>query len=506
MIFGGDVIKRYNPDKEDAIENEIKAFYNAFTEYSEFGSQLKIFSMLGNHDRNFSSGASDRNLIIDEKTAYELYLERMEGWGVTTDGNPNQGYYDDVENKVRFIQFYFAGSQWGMPEDSYVDDAMAYVEEKVKELDSDWTVMLFTHGFFCDNKGEENEITEKDHEVARRMLQLQAEADAEIAMWITGHIHEDRDEVLVAEDGTKLRLVSLNCDAYKNSNSSTSFDMIPGTVTEQSFSFLQIDLANKLVYLTRFGAGEDLVFEYGQDIEGTMTFHPKKDVLIFNGEATNVAGKDVSNQGKVLASVGEQITIVADPAPAGYAFECWKDNLGNVLGTTATLTVTVGDGSIYRAYYKDIDPSNDTYVEGQIKTDINDWVQGSWDGSFISWVYDGSARESRVTFAEPVALKKGQSITATGPAPVTCPNGKCEGGKCHLAIAYVVLEKIEGSDTGLLGTDYTITAKAWGVTGSQTYKASADCLVVMVIKYNTHGGLPFMLSHELMDDIVVTVK
>ena len=506
VVFGGDVIRRYNSSKESAIADEIEAFYDAFTEYTEYGKQLKIFSMLGNHDRNYSSGNTDKNLIIDEATAYELFLARMEGWGVTTDGNPNQGYYDDVENKVRFIQFYFAGSQHGMPEDSYVDDAMAYVEEKVLELDSDWTVMLFTHGFFCDAEGGENEVTEKDYDVALRMLQLQADADAEIAMWITGHIHEDRDEVLVAEDGTTLRLISLNCDAYKNSNSPTSYDMTVGTVSEQSFSFLQIDLANKRVYLTRFGAGEDLVFEYGQGLEGSMEFYPKKNVAIFNGEATNVAGKNVSNKGQVKVAVGDTITMVADAAPAGYAFECWKDNLGNVVGTDATLTVTVGEELFYKAYYKDIDPTNDTYAEGQIMTDINDWVQGSWDGSFIAWVYDGSARESRVTFAEPYELKKGQTIKVTVPNPVTCPNGACENKTCSLAVAYVVLEKIEGSDTGNLGVDYTIKSKSWASSGSQSYTASEDCLIVMVIKYDKHGGLPFTLSHELMEDVVVTVK
>ena len=105
-----------------------------------------------------------------------------------------------------------------------------------------------------------------------RMLKLQEEAAAEIAIWITGHIHEERNEVLISSDGkTKLRLVSINCDAYGNSNSPTSYPMKPGSINEQSFCYFQVDTKNQKIYLTRFGAGIDKEFTFGQsNMTGTM--------------------------------------------------------------------------------------------------------------------------------------------------------------------------------------------------------------------------------------------
>ncbi len=272
VIFGGDVIERYNAVKEDAIEKEIKAFFYAFEGYTKIGERFRIMSTLGNHDRNRSSNCPDTNRLgITEKEAYELYYKRMEGWGVTYENDANRSYYDDAENKVRYIQFYFAGSRYGMKEDSYVDAAMAWAEETITELDDTWTVVLFTHGFFNAAEGDPAEITAKDVVVAERMLNLQKNADAEIAAWIVGHNHEDRNEILMTDDGqTKLRVVSMKTDA-----SSYLGQMKNGTVTEQSFAFFQLDTKNKMLYGTRFGYGDDLVLPYGQDIdvknENTMT-------------------------------------------------------------------------------------------------------------------------------------------------------------------------------------------------------------------------------------------
>ena len=275
VIFAGDVIKRYNPVKQDAIDCEINAFFGALEHYTKRGAQLKIMTALGNHDRNGSSNCPSAGLRLTEEEAYELYLSRMEGWGVTVEGDPNKCYFDDADNKVRYVQFYFSGSQHGMTEDNYVDAAMAWAEEKILELSSDWTVVLITHGVFCGAKGTANEYTPKDKVVMERMLALQGNADAEIAVWLTGHIHEERNEILTDAAGNKLRLVSLNCDAYGNSNTSTnglltSYQMTPGTTTEQSFSFIQLDLDQKKIYLTRVGAGDDVVLDYGANI-GTAT-------------------------------------------------------------------------------------------------------------------------------------------------------------------------------------------------------------------------------------------
>ena len=261
VTFGGDVIVRYNADKTKAIDQEINGFYYALTRFAEDSIELKIFSTLGNHDRNGSSNQPDASKRLSEAEAYKYYLSYMEGWGVTTANNPNHGYYDDTANKVRYIQFYLSDSKYGMKEDSYVADALTWVEEQVMALDEGWTVVLFTHGYYGD--GTNYTVTDINLGIKERVLALKANAKADIACWITGHIHKDSTEMLVSEDGqTQLRMITHNADAkgYRHGD-----DADPPN--EQSFSYFQIDPVNKMIYMTRVGAGEDAVYSYGDPVE-----------------------------------------------------------------------------------------------------------------------------------------------------------------------------------------------------------------------------------------------
>ena len=108
-------------------------------------------------------------------------MGRHEGFCVT-EGDPSHGYYDDVEHKVRMVQFYLSDSMFNMPEDSYVDGALDWVEQKILELDEGWTVLLFTHGY---SRGTNPDgsfiITEKNKQISNRLLGIKKAAKAELA-------------------------------------------------------------------------------------------------------------------------------------------------------------------------------------------------------------------------------------------------------------------------------------------------------------------------------------
>ena len=159
-----------------------------------------------------------------------------------------------------------------MIEDAYVDAGFAWASEKIMELDEEWTVVLFTHGY--------EPGTAKSTEIAKRLLKLQGEAAAEIAIWINGHYHDEQNEILYDDEGNKLRRVVINADAI---NYTAHYKMTVGTSTEQSFSFFQVDTKNEVIYLTRVGAGDDKVFNFGSKLEaGTENFH-KISVKVQNG-------------------------------------------------------------------------------------------------------------------------------------------------------------------------------------------------------------------------------
>lgn len=272
VVFGGDVIEYHNKNKNDAIEQEIQAFYHAMEGYTEVGESLKIFTTIGNHDRNRADAEGTPAIHIDEQTIYDLYIKRVEKFGVTKDNDPNCSYFDDTENKVRYLQFYLVDNKYGVHTDSFTEAALNWAEERIMELSTDWTVVLFTHGYWRYNSTTNKlDVFEKNLVYKERILQIKAAASADIACWIVGHAHVDHTEELTSEQtNEKLRIIAFNSDSYQNSrdykfHGTPDAKMKAKTVTEQSFNFLQIDTVQKKIYVTRFGAGTDAVYSYGSD-------------------------------------------------------------------------------------------------------------------------------------------------------------------------------------------------------------------------------------------------
>lgn len=260
VILGGDIIER-NATREGAINEEVLPFFRAMTAYTKAGEQLRIFATLGNHDRNYLSYNPNTSYCLTDADVYSLYVERTEGWAVSPDGNPYCSYYDDTVNKVRYVQFAYASDTVDLAGDLFAE-TLTWVGEQITALESDWTVVLVTHGVF------EEKQNKWAATVKSRVLSWQKESDATIAVWITGHIHSDQSEILLSDDGSAfVRAISLNCDSYAKRGTNTA-QMNYCTATEQSFSFIQIDTKTQTIHLTRIGAGKDLTFTYGNAMTG----------------------------------------------------------------------------------------------------------------------------------------------------------------------------------------------------------------------------------------------
>ena len=178
------------------------------------------------------------------------------------DNDPSHGYYDDTEHRVRMVQFYLSDSMFNMPEDSYVDGALDWVEEKIMELEEGWTVILFTHAYSRGNNPDGSFIiTDKNKQISQRLLNIKKAARAELAFWITGHIHNDLYDV-VSDGDTSLQLISVLSDGFPYANAPTAAKMVPATDTEQAFDHVLIDLARREIRFTRIGAGEDRLYRY----------------------------------------------------------------------------------------------------------------------------------------------------------------------------------------------------------------------------------------------------
>lgn len=256
ILMGGDAISYYSPTKAGAIEE-------AFGIYDGINSELKVFTALGNHDRNGSSGNTDRTIMLTDSEAYAIYTKRSESFAVT-EKSVNYGYWDFPAQKVRIVMFYLSDSLYpGMVEEQYIPAAKAWAISKMLELDSTWTVILLTHGYYYSISPEVG-ITETNLQIKDDILECKKNMAATLAFWIIGHVHDDYNAILTSRDPeneeTLLQIVC-NCDAMMGRMYQEGLRIL-GTDTEQSFDIVQVDTLNKKVYLTRCGAGSDREFSY----------------------------------------------------------------------------------------------------------------------------------------------------------------------------------------------------------------------------------------------------
>lgn len=250
-LCGGDVITGTH---ETSIEGqkELSSFYNSF-------KNVSIFSAIGNHDTNSNGKNVPKTAPIKQTTVYDIIFKRIESFGKTSK-NLDYAYTDDAENKVRYISFYYDEAH---PE-LYTKDIQRWVDNRVKELDKDWSVILISHAYWKYAKPKENcTIPSKSAQIAKHLLSLQKDSKATIAAWMVGHNHRDMSKTLTDESGTnRLTIISTNCDAFEKSAIQGGENMKKGTISEQAFDIVMVDTTKKRLHMIRVGAGKDRVFYY----------------------------------------------------------------------------------------------------------------------------------------------------------------------------------------------------------------------------------------------------
>lgn len=159
--------------------------------------------------------------------------------------------YDDEFQKVRFIVL------------NYNDqNCVNYLDEYASELDASWAIIVVCHEYWGDRSSASDPITPA---VIGTAIANTIDANsnvwaATVALFLVGHIHQDKDTT--TQSGVPI--VSINCDAYEDGQSFNwgGYKMTRGTTTEQCFDLVNIDTANKVIYMTRVGAGSDRQFSY----------------------------------------------------------------------------------------------------------------------------------------------------------------------------------------------------------------------------------------------------
>ena len=253
-IFGGDVITAHG--ERGSKLSEIYSFMSAMRPVSPF-------VLVGNHDYNTSDQPTSQSSYLTDPNLIspgEFYRicnvpkENIVHYTRTeVDGKFDEffGYRDNESQKVRFI-FLDSGAvhipNWSDSNLRISDAQIDWMKEKITELPSGWTVIVFTHIFFQNYSGSVHGI---GTQIENALDSIYDTANARIACVVCGHVHGSVSKV--SAKGYPI-IATTTDSAGQTNHESLSYDR--GTTTEQAFDMYFINTEARSIHVVRIGAGD----------------------------------------------------------------------------------------------------------------------------------------------------------------------------------------------------------------------------------------------------------
>lgn len=271
IVFGGDAY-----DKENSPNKAQNKFFEFLEMFRPLEKRANVFYTTGNHEYN--NPAADPLLnenMLTMRTIYEMYMGHTPP-KVTRITDTNAFYYDDDVSKIRI---YCLDCDYGS---SITMNLRKNMLATLSEVPEGFAVLVFSHtgtstttppaiinrmNQICqvcaamnDGVSTTVEYTSSDHVT----YDFTGKARTFIGV-ISGHTHKDG---YVYYDN-RFPVISTTCDAYGKQSSHP--ERVPGTILEQAFDVVQVDVTAKRIYLTRIGWGEDRVFSFGEVGSGIIS-------------------------------------------------------------------------------------------------------------------------------------------------------------------------------------------------------------------------------------------
>ncbi len=271
VIGGGDWATAWLGDADG-----IQGLYDDFNELRHLYKDLPLLKTIGNHEWGYGGNnqwnltdAQAHNRFYRDSSAYDYDIK----YG---DEGKSYFYKDDPVYKMRYISLNIMDYPSEKNAPGYEGNKTMWFEFSQAQLDwlknealslpdDEWTCMITSHvPVYFANEAPWNSmsaITNRDavRAVVRNYINREngfENAKGSFVGWLSGHDHADSMIVFdgftqITTDGDTTR----KADKWAN-------DRKMGTYTEQCFDVFTVDKANKKVYVTRIGAGNDRSFIY----------------------------------------------------------------------------------------------------------------------------------------------------------------------------------------------------------------------------------------------------
>jgi UDP-2,3-diacylglucosamine pyrophosphatase LpxH len=249
VVQGGDIL-----DIHETRGNAI----NVLQKWVSASYGLSPVNIVGNHDDNSNGQTTATERFVGAGSFYQLMQSETNSFVNWVPGT-NYGYTDYNVQKIRHIYL-----NTGTPDLADIDQTqLDWLGARVRELSSDWTVVVFGHMFFTPRTADYDSLVMNSNgwAVASILHTIEQEAShPQIACMISGHTHRD----FADKPYDTFPVICTTCDTAGNlrTGSDPNSQYVKGTVTEQAFDIFCIDTQHKTIKTIRIGDGSDRTFTY----------------------------------------------------------------------------------------------------------------------------------------------------------------------------------------------------------------------------------------------------
>lgn len=269
VICGGDIIGSYG--NNDTIDTTVK-------QYSDMYSKFDIYFTRGNHDcYNIAYEGSSNGVLKNNTYVYNRFFRKLED-KVNIQPNKTYYYFDKPQKKVRFIVIDTNeimernnSAVFGIKY-SISQSQINWFIDTLKTCPNGYKIIIsghipctnslkwssdFTYCFYDIIEAYNNKVTLVKRDTVNN-IDINADfssCNGSVILYICGHGHVDDSY----KSDTGCVYYEVYDDAYIN-NGGSQFTREIGTITEQSLDVVTINLDNNVMYMFRYGAGEDKMF------------------------------------------------------------------------------------------------------------------------------------------------------------------------------------------------------------------------------------------------------
>lgn len=222
---------------------------NAISQLRNAIGSNKVYTVTGNHEINDASRYERPfRRVADELRGHNSDI-------VYGDGDRSYFYFDNTENKIRYIGLSTFGLYIDDKYESYYKaDQLAWFKNAALNVEQGWTIVIFTHALYnvrCATdkiyvapSGADDFIDAIDN----------YNGNGTIACVLIGHTHRDRIHI----GSTGVPYIISACDRNASYHGDINVDRTTGTIREQHFEAVVIDkLARKVKLLSIGGNARD---------------------------------------------------------------------------------------------------------------------------------------------------------------------------------------------------------------------------------------------------------